>query len=198
MTRERFLGRASLGAFTLAALLAGAAVAEERRHPLLPDHAKVQFAGAVGLVSAGTGYAFGGRRLELDAFLGWVPESLAGTDLFTLTGKITWLPWSARLARGWRLRPITAALAMSYTFGDRFFVVLPEKYPRGYYPLPTALRGTVALGGTIGRPAPPFAEVALYWELVAVDLPLALWIQNPGTVSAADVVSLALGLRASF
>jgi hypothetical protein len=40
--------------------------------------------------------------------------------------------------------------------------------------------------------------VALYWELVAVDVPLAYWIQNRRTVSATDVVSLALGVRGEF
>jgi hypothetical protein len=196
MTRRSIARRARAIALVLAVLDCASAAAEERRrHPLLPDQAKLQFAGAIGLVSAGTGYAFARRRVELDLFLGWVPESLADAHLVALTGKLTWLPWSARLARDWRLRPFTAGLAVSYWLNDRFFLRNPDRYPSGYYPVPTALRATVAVGGTIGRSIGPFSELALYWELVAVDVPLAFWIQNRRTVSATDVISLALGVR---
>jgi hypothetical protein len=184
---------------TLALLGAARSAAEPAaRHPLVPDHAKLQFAGAIGLVSAGAGYAFAGRRLELDAFVGWVPESLADTDIVVLTAKLTWLPWSAPVLRSWRLRPLTLGVAVSYAPGDRFFIRNPDRYPSGYYPLPTALRASVQAGGTFGRSTGPFSEVALYWELVAVDVPLAYWVQNPGVLRARDVISLALGVRAAF
>lgn len=193
--------RAALAALALAALLpAGvrAAEGERQRHALLPDQARLQFAGAIGLLSAGAGYAFADRRLELDVLLGWVPGSLADVDLVTLTGKVTYLPWRIGLPRGWRLRPVTAAFAVTYTFGDRFFLRSPSKYPSGYAPLPTALRASVALGATIGRPVWRLRELALSVELVAVDVPLAYWISNRGPVDASDVISLALGVRAEF
>lgn len=199
MARGSNVRRAGVVALMLAALDGAPALAEERRrHPLLPDQAKLQFAGAIGLASAGTGYAFARRRVEIDVFVGWVPESLADVDLFAVTGKVTWLPWRARLGREWRLRPFTAGLAMSYWLGDRFFIRHPDRYPSGYYPLPTALRASVQLGGTFGRPVGAFRELALYWELVAVDLPLAYWIRNPDAVRGQDVVSLSLGVRAAF
>jgi hypothetical protein len=195
------------GANRLAALLAALAVAaipsgawaDERRHPLVPDHAKLQFAGAVGLVSAGGGYAFARRHLELDALVGWVPASIADVDLLMVTGKLTFLPWKWRLPHGWRLRPVTSSLALTYTFGDRFFLRSPDKYPTSdYYPLPTALRGTVALGATLGRAVRSFEELGVFVELVAVDIPLAFWVRNQDAVRASDVISVALGLRAEF
>jgi hypothetical protein len=175
-----------------------------RRHPLLPDQAKLQLAGALGLLAAGGGWALLDRRLELDLFLGWVPESLAGFQLVALTGKVTWLPWTISLDRrrlgnlaldGWRLRPFTLATAFTYTFGDRYFLRLPDHHPPGYYPLPTAVRATFATGGTLGRPLPPFAQAGIYWEMAAVDLPLAYWLANQRAVDASDVLSFALGAR---
>jgi hypothetical protein len=169
------------------------------RHALVPDHAKVQAAGGLGLVSAAGGWAFAGRRLELDVGLGWVPESLAGAELFSLNLKLTWLPWTARLSERWRLRPITVGFVASYALRDRFFLTNPGKYPTSdYYPLPTALRLGLAAGGTLGRRVGRLAELGVYWELGAWDLPLAFWIQNPGTVRASDVIGLALGVRATF
>jgi hypothetical protein len=128
-----------------------------------------------------------------------VPAARAGDDLFSVNLKLTWLPWTVRLPDAWRLRPITAGFVVSYALGDRFFLVAPDKYPtQDYYPLPTAVRSSVTLGGTLGRPAGALAELGVYWELVAWDLPLALWIQNPRTVRASDVISVALGVRAAF
>jgi hypothetical protein len=167
------------------------------RHPLLPDQAKLQFAGTLGLVSAGGGWAFAGRRLELDLLLGWVPPSMAGVHLVALTGKLTWLPFEVSMAR-WRLRPVTLALAATHTFGDGFWLRLPSRYPPRYYPIATALRWSVAAGGLLGRRIGGFEHVGLYWEVVAVDLPLVHWARNPEAVRASDVLSLALGVRASF
>jgi hypothetical protein len=189
--------RRAASAVAVAALIAAVPAHAEQRG-LVPDHAKLQLAGAIGLVSAGTGYALFGRRLEADVFLGWVPPSIADLHLVMLTGKLTWLPWTARLTRAWRLRPITVGMAVTYTFGDRFFLRNPDRYPRGYYPIATAVRGSFQLGGTIGRPVGRFSELALYWELVAVDVPLVLWWQNSRVVGLEDVVSLALGVRGTF
>lgn len=221
------MARRRMASALLAALLAGAAPAparaapgdgaappaaapaqaereRTRRHPLLPDQAKLQLAGALGLLAAGGGWALLDRRLELDLFLGWVPESLAGFDLVAVTGKVTWLPWTLSLDRrrlghfrldGWRLRPFTLATALTYTFGDQFFLRLPDHHPPGYYPLPTAVRATFAVGGTLGRPLGRFAQAGFYWEVVAVDLPLAYWLANQRAVDLSDVLSVALGVR---
>ncbi len=176
---------------------AAAETSRSSLHLLVPDQAKVQFAGALGLLSAGPGYAFANRRIELDLLVGWVPRSLAGVDLVTLTAKGTWLPWTVAL-QDWRLRPMTLGLALTYTAGDRFFVLLPDRYPSGYYPFPTALRATIAAGGTLGHALGSLQEAGVYWELVAVDTPFAYWIANRRTVPVASVFSLALGLRAAF
>ncbi len=171
---------------------------ERRRAWYLPDQAKLQLAGAIGFLSPGVGYAFAGRRLELDAFLGYVPEGVGGVELWSVTGKVTWLPWRARLGRAWTARPLSLAAQLTHTFGDRFFLRLPERYGPGYYPLPTALRGGLALGAAAGRPAWGFEQLGFYVEVVAVDIPLAYLVTNVGAVRASEVLSLALGIRAEL
>jgi len=176
--------------------IAAAAADEERRRAwYLPDQAKLQLAGAIGFLSPGAGYAFAGRKLEVDVFLGYAPEALAGVDLWSVTGKLTWLPWRVRLGGEWTARPLSLAVQVTHTFGDRFFLQLPERYGPGYYPLPTSLRGSVALGTALGRPAWGFDHLGVYAEVVAVDIPFAYLISNLGTVHATEVLSVALGLR---
>jgi hypothetical protein len=162
----------------------------------VPDHAKLQLAGNIGFLSPGVGYAFARDRLEADLFLGWVPEAIGGEDLFSVTAKLTWLPWTADV-QGWRLRPVTVGLQLTRTFGKGFFVLEPDEYPRGYHMLPTALRAGLCLGGVAGKPAWGLEQVGFYYELVALDVMLAFWTTNRA-LGFADVFSLALGARVEF
>lgn len=168
---------------------------EAARAWYLPDQAKLQLAGNIGFVSPGVGWSWAGRRLEADVIFGWVPEAIGGVPVFSLTGKLTWLPWRVAVGRDWRLAPVSLALQLTYTFGEDYFVLLPDYYPKGYYNVPTALRSGVGLGSAIGRPLWGLPHVGLYYELVAIDAPLVFWLSNRDAVSVTDVFSLALGVR---
>lgn len=162
----------------------------------VPDHLKLQLAGNVGFVSPGVGYAFLGRRLETDAFFGWVPESIGGADILSLTGKVTAHPFALRLG-GVDWRPLSLGLQVTYTFGDQYFVRPPSQFPGKYYDFPTSLRAGIAVGTSadtrIGE-----RRVGAYLELVALDVTLKAWMDNREELSAADVFSLAIGVRAEL
>jgi hypothetical protein len=182
-----------LAAVVLAWLLAGG-VARADRPWYAPDQAKLQLAGSIGFLSPGAGWAWLDRRLEADLFFGWVPPPLGGENIFSLTSKLTFRPF--RVTWGaWELRPVTAAIQLTYTFGDDYWVFLPSDYPDGYYVLPTALRAGLALGASAGRPMWGFEQVGVYAELVAIDTALWLLEHNRRALDLGDVVTLALGLR---
>jgi hypothetical protein len=142
------------------------------------------------------GYAWADRRLEADLFFGWVPRAVGGDDIVSFTGKLTWQPWELHIDRRWFVRPLTAALQVTYTLGDDYFVTLPSRYRPHYYDFPTALRAGVALGGALARKGSgAFREVGIYFELVALDTMLFLWRKNPEALDADDVFSLAVGQR---
>jgi hypothetical protein len=184
----------------LGAVLAGATARAEGEHAwYVPDQLKLQLAGNVGFVSPGAGYAWAGRRLEGDLFLGWVPASIGGEDIFAVTGKLTWLPWRLPIGRRWSVRPFTLALQVTYTLGGEYFVTLPGRYPSNYHDFPTAIRSALALGGVVARRGGgTIHELGVYWEFVALDAMLVTWYRNTSTVGPTDVFSLALGIRASL
>lgn len=160
-----------------------------------PDHGKAQLAGWIGFVSPGLGYAWLERRLEGDLFFGWVPRAIGGEDIFSLTSKLTWRPVRLGAPDGLAVHPLSLSVQMTYTFGREYWVFEPSRYPSpDYYPLPSALRGGLGVGGDVGGRLRG-RRVSLYYELVALDLLLGHWIGNRHALGIADVLSLALGVR---
>jgi hypothetical protein len=179
--------RTVLAGLAAALALAAPSAASARPRPwYAPDHAKLQLAGNVGFLSPGVGYALG-RRLEGDVFLGWVPEAIGGTDVFSVTGKLTLSPGTVE-AGGWRVRPFSAGLQVTYTFGGQYFVVPPFTFT------PTALRAGLALGSAASVPVRG-RRLGVYAEVVALDLGLVYWLSNRDALSPLDVFSLAFGVR---
>lgn len=186
----------------LLALLAGApavAAAEDEHRPwFAPDHLKLQLAGDIGFVSPGIGYELAGRRLHLDLFLGWVPAGVGGHDIYSATAKVTYVPWHLRVFRRWLLQPLTAGVQLTRTFGSQYFVTSPSRYPGGYYDVPTALHGGVALGAGALRQLRGDREAGFYVELVGLASELIAWRENRGVLRLSDVLSVALGARLRF
>lgn len=189
MTKAALARGVALAVALAAAALPAPAPGDEGRPWYAPDHAKLQLAGNIGFLSPGVGYAWG-RRLEGDLFFGWVPEAVGGTDIFSVTGKLTWAPWSIE-PRPWSIRPITAALQLTYTFGDQYFVIPDYPFP------PTALRAGIALGAEVRRPLGR-RSLGIYFELVALDMGLVYWLSNRDALGPTDVFSVAVGARLAF
>ncbi|WP_232287448.1 hypothetical protein [Anaeromyxobacter dehalogenans] len=166
------------------------------RHWLLPDHLTAQFAGNVGFLAVGGGHAWRDDRVLGDLLFGWVPASVGGTDIYQLSAKVTWSPWIVRLGQGWKARPFTVGLQVTYLLGGEYFIVQPSRYPSGYYPVPTALHPGLTLGTSLTVPK-RFLDVpvSLYAEGVALGHMLRVWAANPRTLGPADVFSFTAGAR---
>ncbi len=184
-------------ALLLAAVEGRAEPPEEESPWFVPDHAALQLAGSIGLLSAGPGWGFLRDGVDAELLLGWAPPAVAGEDFLTVTLKGQWHPFRPAW-RGWTLRPLTVGLLLSYTFGDAYFVGLPDRYPDGYYWFKTALRPALLLGAGAGRPVPALGlRLQGYAELVATDYRLLHFLQSPATAGT-GLFSLALGVRVRF
>ena len=60
---------------------------EKFLHAIQPNHAKIQFAGNIGVLSAGVGYNFFSGKMQSDLFYGFVPEAIGGVDIHTIAYK---------------------------------------------------------------------------------------------------------------
>jgi hypothetical protein len=187
-----------LAILALSAPSPAAAADGEARPWFVPDHAKLQLAGSVGFLSPGVGYQVAGRRLHLDVLFGWVPESVGGDDIYAVTGKVTYAPWRFGVGGRWRVEPVRTALQATYTFGSQYFTRSPDRYPSGYYDLPTAWHTGVAFGSALTYRSRSGREVGIYGESVALTMRLRDWWRNRDVIDASDVFSFAIGAMVGF
>lgn len=166
----------------------------------MPHHAKAQFAGGIGFLSVGAGYANRKGKLEGDLFYGYVPQSAGGLDIHALTAKVAWWPIKALPISKVELKPLAAGLLVNYTFGKQYFAFNPRYYPFNYYDHPTAVHAGVFIGSQLQTKVrnKVIKQWAVYYELVTFDVELVSYLGNTHSLSPADILSLGIGVKARF
>src|SRR5678815_5088279 len=91
----------------------------------LPDHAVAQFAGNIGLVSAGIGYSYLNDKVQTDILYGYLPSFEAETSVHILTAKNAYHPFMVDLGNSYLLEPLRLGVGISYSAGSQFFTSLP-------------------------------------------------------------------------
>lgn len=170
---------------------------QKKNHWLVPDYAKVQFAGNIGFLSAGIGYQFFNEKLNTELIYGYVPQEYAHIQIHTITTKNTFqvirksfhgLEWSPYLG-----------FTFSYETGNNSFVELPDQYPEGYYSS-NAFHLCILGGLSVKKELDPkyfIKGIGFYAEGVAVDS--FLWYMvSSREIHFTQVVSLALGMNFYF
>jgi len=171
------------------------------RSKWLPDHAKLQYAGGIGFLSVGAGYATKNNKLHGDLYYGYIPASVGGLHIHALTAKATWFPLKNIEHSGFQLRPLSAGVLVNYTFGKQYFGFTPENYPYDYYKFPTAIHAGVFIGGQVNRQLHKqrgIKRVGLYYELGTYDVELISYIGNRKALSVSDILNLGIGLVTVF
>lgn len=174
-----------------------------RRHwaALIPTHTVVQYAGNMGLVSAGIGWEYGKRRQwETEVLFGFLPKYNSDRGKMTMTLKENYIPWHLTFKRGYLLDPLTCGLYVNTVYGPEFWSRQPGRYPDKYYHfLSTKLRINAFLGQRIGIVIPRnrrkyVKNVTLFYEVSTCDLYVRAMFMDQ-SVKLTDITSLSLGLR---
>jgi len=170
-----------------------------RTNRWIPDHIKAQFAGGIGFVSLGAGYENKKENIQADILYGYVPASVGGIEIHTVTGKFTWLPMKVVNWKTVQLRPLSAGLLFSYTAGDQYFLFNPENYPLSYYQYPTALTIGFFLGGQVQKILKNNIQlIGFYYELGTNEKAISNYILNHKTIGLNEIFHLGIGVRYRF
>jgi hypothetical protein len=169
---------------------------KDRKKDLLPDHIKVQYAGGIGFISVGAGYSNKKNKLEADLFYGYLPGSIGGVRIHSLSAKFSWIPYHLSIKNKYRFEPLITGLLINYNFGKQFFAFDPENYPYKYYSFPTAINTAIFVGSRFDLNKP--AWLSFYYEILGFDRDILSFADNSNSLKLSDVLTLSLGARISI
>lgn len=107
----------------------------------VPHFVPLQFAGNIGFLSSGIGYASNKGNYELNLSYGYVPEPVGGQEIHMITAKNVFPLARYSLRNNQTLIPYLGLGLMVEVSGHAFFT-LPSGYPEGYYDFPKNLHVT--------------------------------------------------------
>jgi len=153
---------------------------------------KTQFAGNLGLISAGAGYEFPVRKLWIDMSLGYLPKHVNGVRVFTLSLKPAYKVADfdiKRIESGWYL-----GTAINYSFGRNIFGSMPDYYPLDYY-WPNAFHFNPFAGTRLSLKKDEYKKNKTYFyaELGTVDYEIWFALKNR-QVNLVDIFNLGFGI----
>jgi hypothetical protein len=165
---------------------------------LVPDHVKVQYAGGIGFIAVGIGYSSKNKKSEGDLYYGYLPESIGGVRIHSISTKFVWIPVNTVRVKKYMLEPIMTGLIVNYSFGQQYFGFDPPNYPYRYYSFPTAIHSALFLGSRIRSNSPTntfVSRLSLYYEILSFDREIISLVSNPKSLHITDIVTLSLGVK---
>lgn len=117
---------------------------------IIPTMAIAQFAGNMGLVSAGIGWDHGSRgQWETSLLAGFIPREEGRKRYITVTLKETYTPWSIQVNDRISFEPLTCGLYFNSIISRDFWVKEPDHYPSSYYGFSTKIRANIFIGESV-------------------------------------------------
>lgn len=153
---------------------------------------RLQYAGNLGLFSAGYGRTFFNNHLFVDLGYGFLPKSVNGAKVHTLALKNTCHFYCFRLQK-FEVSPLIGA-SLTYSIAPNTYLKYPDYYPEGYY-MPNALHllPFVGLSSTFSCRYNSIQKISLYSELGTVDY--KLWYSfNSDYVKFSDIWNTSFGV----
>lgn len=169
---------------------------------LRPAHGALQSGGGMGAVSAGIGWCYGSRQSwETDLFVGLVPRYDSQSAKVSLALKENFVPWHIGLGKGFSLEPLTSSIYLTTLVSSKVWLHSPERYPAGYYVIPTRVRANISLGQRIKwrlpRKSGIVESVSAYYEIGTCDIYVLSAVGN-STIGFRDLLQLCIGVRVTF
>lgn len=173
------------------------------RRVFIPDHLRIQYAGAIGFISIGTGYNIG-KRYEATLMFGLDNKTFGNSkeSIFTLALKNSFnLYKPIKIYKRISFIP-TIGASINWGYTNNTFNKLPEHYPNSYY-----FQNKIHLAPFIGskirynfdktKTKPYRRAIELYAELGTIDAYLLECIRTE-YVKIDDILNLAIGINIYF
>ena len=152
---------------------------QEHWDKLIPNLFTLQYAGDIGLISAGLGWDYGrSNQWETHLLVGFLPKRFQYHHYWTLTLRQTYAPWNLHftcLNQRWSVKPLFVNLSLNSILHGAFWTSEPDRYPHGYYGFSSRLRFHLGIGQRFSFHIPEqkrflSRKVSVYYEISTCDL----------------------------
>lgn len=171
----------------------------QHRKWYVPDAAVIQYAGNMGMISAGPGYDLAHEKIAIDLLFGYVPKFEATEIGRLITLKTSYKPFKIDLNNKYAVTPLQVGMGISYHFGDQYSTSWEGAIPKGYYWWPTSWRVLGFAGASVTRTVNSnvIKDIKLYSEFGTYDLVVTAWYKDD-KLRVWDILSASVGIRARF
>ncbi|MBR6831665.1 MAG: hypothetical protein IKM58_06270 [Tidjanibacter sp.] len=165
----------------------------------IPDTFSIQYAGGIGMFSAGVGWRYGQNEQWGTYILGgFLPKRDMEHSHVTFTIKQQYTPWHIPINNSIEIEPLNCSFFANTIFGEEFWMTEPDKYPTRYYGFSTKLRFNLGIGQSINFDIIPEKRrrsrmISLYYELSVCELNIVNMFNR--YIGLDDVVCLGVGIR---
>lgn len=172
-------------------------------YKLMPDMTVLQFAGNIGMLSAGVGWDYGKvNQWETHVMIGFLPHRYNSGSYWTFTVSQKYLPWRIELNENFSIKPLSVSLSVNSILHGDFWMSEPERYPKGYYGFASRMRFILGIGQRINFHIPESRrwmsrQLSLYYEVSTCDLYVRQKILN-SSIPMKDLLSLGIGAILKF
>ena len=169
---------------------------------LTPNIGVLQWAGDIGVVSAGLGWDYGrNNHFETLILAGYLPKWSFEHRTLTFTVKENWIPFRIG-SDNISYKPLVLTAYMNSIFNDEFWTKEPDRYPSGYYWFSSRMRLAVGAGQRLSFDIPYehrrlHDTASLYYELSATDFYLISAVRNK-SIRITDIIHLGIGIQYTF
>lgn len=162
----------------------------------IPDGVSAQFAGGVGMVSAGILYKTS-EKTDFTISAGYVPPKFG--RIFTINAFGTYHPLQVKLCKQTEWNVLNAGIFVSSAIGNNIYIKWPEYYPRKYYWWNSSIRYGPFLESEIKYNLPGSeSSCSLFFQANTNDLYLSVYFHSTNAVKLSEILVFGTGLRVWF
>jgi hypothetical protein len=172
----------------------------QRKNWAVPDFGVIQYAGSIGVMSAGAGYDVFKSRGRFSTHYGTIPKPMGG-PLNVLAVKLLYEPVSLVVDKQTNVHPVDFGIMASYHYGHDFEERWPEQHGKGYYWWNPALRVHLVVESSITHEFPKdhrLNAATFYYEVNTNELYLVSYVLNMRTIRLNDILKVGAGVRIHF
>lgn len=167
---------------------------------LIPKKYTLQYAGGIGMLSAGIGWGYGKRqKWETHVMLGYLPKNHTPDAYWSFTMKEIYTPWSVNINRLFSVEPLYCSMFVNSLLSGEFWTKEPDRYPKGYYGFSSRVRFHIGIGQKVTVHIPTEKrfladKFTVYYEVSTCDLYVRQKFLN-SSIPLKDIISLAVGIQ---